>query len=184
MQKHFLKVEVPAAPFGCPLAPFVQQLSPAFGRVSGLEFFPEGIFLTSKQKAAGFFNASVDTVDKWIAKGLIKPYKRGRTYFFPIEGLALALNEPQIRAFIKRKALWPAMFRRRKQAPNLVKYWTIAVPGSRFMYLRIRYRGINIVWFCLPSVAEDKKEMESFISDVITLYFKCQTLKPSGYEKN
>ena len=154
MSKLVVKFPKSAAPFRCPLAPFVQQLSPAFRRVSDLEFFPEGIFLTSKEKAAGFFSASVDTLDKWIAKGLITPYKRGRVYFFPVSGLAQALNHPGIMAFVRKKAMAPRVEKKSKPSGNNeVKYWIEPAPDGKFMFILIRFRGINITWFC-KAIAE------------------------------
>lgn len=180
--RNFLKDSAP--PFQCPLAPFVQQLSPAFGHTTDLEFFPEGLFLSSKVKASAFFNASVETLDRWIAKGLVKPYKRGRVYFFPVEGLALAMKQPRIISFIKRKKLLTTSFKRRKTATgNEVKYRLLPAPGGN-LFVRIRYRGINIVWFCQPSVVEDKKELENSISDVINLYIKCHPVNSWSYERN
>jgi hypothetical protein len=52
------------------------------------------------------------------------------------------------------------------------------------MYVRIRYKGEDIVWFCLPSVADDPKELEDFISDVITLYRKTKSMKPGSCQLN
>jgi len=75
MFKHYFEVEEPAAPFQCPLAPFTQLLSAAFGRISDMDFFPEGLLFLSIVKASAFFNASAETLDKWIVKGLIIPYK-------------------------------------------------------------------------------------------------------------
>jgi hypothetical protein len=171
MNADFFQFPFSAAPFLCPMAPFTQQLSPAFGRIADMEFFPEGLFLSSKTKACAFFGASVETLDKWIAKGLISPYKRGRVYFFSISGLVQAMNDPRIMGFIRKKRVELAFGLKRKSKPDTtVKYWVWPYPAGKFMYVRIRYRGINIVWFCLPSVADDQKELEGFISDVITFF--------------
>jgi hypothetical protein len=180
---NYFNVQAPAAPFQCPLAPFTQQLSPAFGRIADMDFFPEGLFLSSKVKAAAFFDASVETFDKWIARGLITPYKRGRVYFFPISGLAQAMNNPMILDFMKKKALMPKSTKGKKsKAFAKVKYWMI--PKGKSMFVCIRYRGVNIAWLCDPSFASDRKELEGFISDVIKLYVKCQSLKSFPYERN
>jgi hypothetical protein len=183
MNKLVFQFPSSAAPFQCPLAPFTQQLSPAFGRIADVEFFPEGLFFSSKVKASSFFNASVETLDRWIAKGLITPYKRGRVYFFPIAGLAQAMNNPLISEFLKKKAITQKSAKKGKsQNVTRVKYWMI--PKGKSMFVCIRYRGVNIVWLCDPSFATDRKELEGFISDVIRLYVKCQTLDSSSYERN
>lgn len=183
MKTVFVQFPSPAAPFRCPLAPFSQQLCPVLTN-KDIEFFPEGLFITSKEKAADFFGASVDTLDVWIAKGLIQPKKRGRIYFFPVKGLTAALNFPQIREFIRKKATAVPVAKKESNPVANIKYWLLPQPGGKFMYVRIRYKGVNIVWLCLPSVADDQKELEGFISDVITLYRKTQSMKPGSCRLN
>lgn len=171
-----------AAPFYCPLAPF--SLCPVLTN-PGIEFFPKGAFITSKEKASELFGASVDTLNVWIAKGIIQPQKVGGIYFFPLAGLAAALNHPQIIEFLKKKTLAAPVVRKVKaNSVANVKYWLLPQPGGKFMYIRIRYKGEDIVWFCLPSVADDQKELEGFISDVITLYRKTKSMKPSSCHLN
>ena len=159
MFKNYLLVEKPAAPFQCPLAPFTQPISPAFGRISDMDFFPEGLFLSSKVKASAFFDASVETLDKWIAQGLITPYKRGRVYFFPISALARAMNNKEIMAFIKKKALETASGKKRKKpvSKSRVNYWAIPIPRSELIFLLIRHKGSYIAFPCTPSVLRDEK---------------------------
>jgi len=185
MFTHFFEVEKPAAPFQCPLAPFTQQLSPAFGRISGMDFFPEGLFLSSKAKASAFFDASVDTLDKWIAQGLITPYKRGRVYFFPVATLAQAMNNPRIMAFIKKKALETALGKKRKKpvSKSRVSYWVIPIPGSELMFLLIRHKGKFIAFPCTSMVLKDEKFRKAIIAEIISLFRLCLPLKSSCYEK-
>jgi hypothetical protein len=184
MFRHFLEVKGNAAHFLCPFTPFSQQLCPVFND-QDIEFYPEGLYVTSKEKAADVLGASIDTLDTWIAKGLIHPEKRGRNYFFSIAGLTAALNYPQIRDFLKKKATAAPVAKEKKSnhAAN-VRYWLLPQPGGKFMYVRIRYKGEDIVWFCLPSVADDPKELEDFISDVITLYRKTKSMKPGSCQLN
>lgn len=183
MIRHYFEVQGTAAPFLCPLAPLSQQLCPVLTN-KDIELFPEGPFVTSKEKAADFFGASVDTLNVWIAKGIIQPHKIGGIYLFPIKGLVAALNYPQIREFIRKKATAAPVAKKESNPVTNVKYWLLPQPGGKFMYVRIRYKGINIVWLCLPSVAEDKKELEEFISEVITLYRETQSMNPGSCQLN
>jgi hypothetical protein len=185
MNKNFLKVQFSAAPFQCPLAPFTQQLFPAFGRIADMDFFPEGLFLSSKAKAAAFFDASVDTLDEWIAKGLITPYKRGRVYFFPIAGLAQAMNDPRIMAFVRKKALEKLSgIKRKKPVSNpKINYWVIPIPGSKLLFLLIRHKGIYISCPCTSAAIKDEKFRKAFIAEIISLFRLCLPLKSSSYEK-
>lgn len=185
MNKLVFQFSNPAAPFQCPLAPFAQQLCPASGRISDMEFFPEGLFLTSKAKAAAFFEASVETLDAWIAKGLITPYKRGRVYFFSIQGLARAMNDPRIMAFIKKKALEKASGKKKNKPfpKSRINYWVIPIPRSELMFLLIRHKGIYISCPCTSAAVKDEKFRKAFIAEMISLFRLCRPLKSSSYEK-
>jgi hypothetical protein len=167
-----------AAPFLCPLAPVMQQLAPG----NEQEFFPEGLFYSSKEKAAAFFNASVETLDAWIAKGIIHPIKRGRVYFFSVAGLALALNDPRIQSFMLRKRQQVPMAK--KQKPLRVKYWVLPPENgkSALLFMRVHFLGRNFVWFCPSWAAKDPKELQKLINTILGLYLKIQSEKPLIYE--
>ena len=176
-----------AAPFQCPLAPFAEQLSPlAFGRVSSVDFFPEGLNLSSKAKAAAYFDASESTLEKWIAERLVNPIKRGRCYFFPLTELVRALEEPKILAFMEKKAIEKASGKKRKKPARKtrVSYMAIPIPEKEYMFVLIRYKGNKIAWYCSSSLLRDDESLKSLAMGVISQYFYCQSFNKSFSLKN